>query len=115
MWLEKILGRSKQLDEVIITIQKVITYTLIFLLIFLVVYNAFGNKENSTILNNSYLPVVSGWIGIIVGIYNGSFSNFSTGNVNFGLKEAVPIILGIGALIFTILIIIIFSSIVCSI
>ena len=85
MVLERLLGGGKPIDDIVIGIQKVITYTFIFLLIFLVGYNAFGSSNNTQILNNTYLPIVSGWIGIILGFY---FSREIADIISKKLKES---------------------------
>lgn len=69
MVLEWLLGSKKSLDEVVIGIQKGLTIAFIMVLIFLVLYNAFGDSDNAQRLNDSYLPIVSAWIGIILGFY----------------------------------------------
>ncbi len=70
MGLINLFGRKeKTIDDVVIGIQSGITTVLILLLIFLVGYNAFGEIENAKNLNATYLPIISGWIGIILGFY----------------------------------------------
>ena len=83
MFLRK-LGGKVSLDEKVINIQRWIARILISILIFLILFNAFGNLENAQILNNSYLPIISGWIGIILGFY---FSREIADIINKKLKE----------------------------
>lgn len=80
-WL---LGGGKSLDETVINIQKGITLVLMAILVFLIVYNAFGDSKNSQTLNNSYLPIISGWMGVILGFY---FSREIADIINKKLKE----------------------------
>ncbi len=55
--------------ETIISLQKWVTKILFIILILLILFSAFGNKEKAQMLNASYLPVISAWIGIILGFY----------------------------------------------
>ena len=78
-------ARKPPIWKTIVNLQKWIAKILFFILIALILFSAFGNKETAQILNNSYLPVISGWIGIILGFY---FSRELAGIIAEKLKRA---------------------------
>ena len=68
----------------IIKLQKWIAKILFIILIGLILFNVFGDRETSQTINNSYLPIISGWIGIILGFY---FSREFSGILAKKLKD----------------------------
>ena len=68
----------------IIKLQKWIAKILFIILVGLILFNVFGDKETSQTINNSYLPIISGWIGIILGFY---FSREFSGILAGKLKD----------------------------
>lgn len=68
----------------IIKLQKWIAKTLFIILIALILFNILGDPKVSQTINNSYLPIISGWIGIILGFY---FSREFSGILAEKLKQ----------------------------
>lgn len=75
----------KDIEDKIVGIQKWIALVLFLILIGLISFNAFGDKDKAQMMNNSYLPIISGWIGIILGFY---FSRELAGIISQKLKES---------------------------
>jgi len=76
--------KRNDIEDKIIGIQKWIAVVLFIVLIGLIVFNAFGDKDKAQMINNSYLPIISGWIGIILGFY---FSRELAGIISQKLKD----------------------------
>ena len=76
--------RKPPIWETIINLQKWMAKVLFIILILLIIFNVFGDKEKAQILNASYLPVISAWIGIILGFY---FSGELAGIIGEKLKR----------------------------
>lgn len=84
------IGKEKKkkeydIEDKVVNIQKWIAIALFIILIGLVSFNAFGDKDKSQMMNNSYLPIISGWIGIILGFY---FSRELAGIISRKFEEA---------------------------
>jgi len=75
---------NKDIEDKIVSIQKWIALALFLILIGLILFNAFGDRDKAQMINNSYLPIVSGWIGIILGFY---FSREIAGIIGQKLKN----------------------------
>ena len=84
MFLKKWFKES-DIEDKIVGIQKWMAFILFLILIGLILFNAFGDKEKAQMINNSYLPIVSGWIGIILGFY---FSRELAGIISQKLKDS---------------------------
>jgi len=77
--------QEKDIEDKVVNIQKWIAIILFIILIGLISFNAFGNKDKAQMMNNSYLPIISGWIGIILGFY---FSRELAGIISRKFEEA---------------------------
>lgn len=53
-------ARKPPIWEVVVHLQKWIAKILFFILIILILFSAFGDKETAQLVNNSYLPIISG-------------------------------------------------------
>jgi len=62
-------AKENDVEDKIVGIQKWMAFILFFILIGLILFNAFGDSNKAQMMNNSYLPIISGWIGIILGFY----------------------------------------------
>ena len=51
---------KKDIEEKVVGIQKWITYALFIVLIGLIIFSAMGDKDKAQMINNSYLPIISG-------------------------------------------------------
>ena len=78
-------AKDDDIEDKIVGIQKWMAFILFFILIGIILFNAFGDSDKTQMMNNSYLPIISGWIGIILGFY---FSRELAGIISQKLKDS---------------------------